>query len=91
VPLSFWLSYVAKLAILALLLGALYFLVAFLQRRQLLGRRRRCLSLIEAIPLTQHSMLYVVRIGTRHFLIAAGAGSVSMLAELAPSDLPATR
>jgi flagellar biogenesis protein FliO len=89
VPLNFWAGYLEKLTIVALLLGALYLFARFLQQPRLAGRSGRCLSLIEATPLTQQAALYVVRAGPRYFLIGAGAGSISTLAELAPSDVTA--
>ncbi len=90
-PSGFWAGYVEKLAIVALLLAALYFAAAVVRRTRFFARPGRRVALLESLALSQHAALYVVRAGPRYFLIGSTSGGLSTLAELAPSDVEVTR
>ena len=90
-PLSFWVGYFDKLAIVALVLAAMYAAAQLLRRANFFGRTGRCLSLVDSTMLSAHAALHVVRVGSRYFLIGSSTGSLSMLAELAPSQIEPIR
>jgi len=85
-PASFWVSYVAKLAIVALALAVLYVLARKLRQARFLGDGGRCVRVVESTALSQHAALHVVRVGGRYFLIGSATG-VDVLAELRSSDV----
>lgn len=85
-PWNFWAGYLEKLAIVALLLGAIYAVARALRQTRFFGRAGRRVSLIEAVMLSQHAAVYLVRVGARYFLLGGTPAAVSLLAELAPSD-----
>jgi flagellar biogenesis protein FliO len=85
-PESFWTGYLVRLAVVALVLIALYFTARKLRQTRLFGGRGRCLSLLESIILSQHAALHVVRVGARYFLIGSATGTVTALAEIARGD-----
>jgi len=91
VPFSFWAGYFDKLAIVALVLAATYLVAHQLRRAPFCGRTGRRLSLVESMMLSAHAALHVVRVGSRYFLIGSSAGSLSMLAELAPAQFEPIR
>jgi flagellar biogenesis protein FliO len=91
VPSSFWTAYVAKVAIVALLLVALYVVAGLLRRTRFFARSGRRVALVESMAISQHAALYVVRAGARYFLIGCTAGGLSTLAELSASDVETTR
>jgi flagellar biogenesis protein FliO len=84
---GFWTAYVARLAILALVLVVLYVVARKLQSAKLFIRSGRRLQLLESAMLSQHAALHLVRAGKRYFLIGSAAGGVTRLAELVdPAD-----
>ena len=85
-PANFWIWYVAKLAIVALVVAVLYVLARKLRQARFLADGGRCVRLVESTALSQHAALHVVRVGRRHFLIGSATG-VNVLAELGPSDV----
>jgi flagellar biogenesis protein FliO len=89
-PDGFWEGYVAKLLVVALMLTMLYVIGARLRRQGMFGRNTaRFIHVIETTMLSQHAALYVIRAGTRYFVIGAGTGGIVTLAELAPRELEA--
>ncbi len=86
-PWSFWASYGLKLAIVGAALAGLYVFGRLLRRVPSLATARRCTHVIDARAFSAQPAVYVVRIGTRCFLIGAGASGVRKLAELAPPDV----
>jgi flagellar biogenesis protein FliO len=86
-PPSFWASYVEKLAVVGLLLAALYFVAGVLRRMQFFARTGRRVALVESMALSPHAALYIVRAGPRYFLIGSTAGGLSTLAELTASEV----
>jgi flagellar biogenesis protein FliO len=91
VPVSFWAGYGAKLAIVALVLAALYLLARRLRETRLFASPNRCVSVIESTALSQHAAIHVLRVGTRYFLVGATNCGIATLAELEPDELPVRR
>jgi flagellar biogenesis protein FliO len=85
-PWSFWNGYLEKLAIVVLVLCALYLLGRRLRQTPLFARQDRCLRLLESLLISQHATLHVVCAGTRYFLIGSTSGGVTKIAELAAPD-----
>jgi flagellar protein FliO/FliZ len=88
---TLWVEYLEKLAIVAFVLGALYFAARRLGGTRLFARSGRCLRLLESMMLSQHAALYIVKVGSRYFLLGSAAGGVRALAELAEAELSAPR
>jgi flagellar biogenesis protein FliO len=83
-PWSFWAGYLAKLTLVALALGVIYVLARWLRRTRFFDRGDRLVNVVESAALSQHAALYLVRAGSRYFLIGTG---VSLLAEVkGPED-----
>lgn len=81
-PSSFWPLYIEKLAIVALVLGALYLAARRLRQTRLFAPSGRLVNVLESTMLSQHAALHVVSVGSRCFLIGSAAGGVTRLAEL---------
>jgi flagellar biogenesis protein FliO len=92
VPWSFWAGYVVKLAIVGFALTILYAIGRKLRQSRFFasGSGRR-VTVVETAALSQHAAVYLVRIGTRYFLVGAGSAAVSMLAELERGEIDAIR
>jgi flagellar biogenesis protein FliO len=86
-PASFWAGYLERLALVALVLVALYLAGRRLRQTRFFARTGRTLNVLESIMLSQHAALHVVRVGARYFLIGSAAGGVSALAELGESEI----
>jgi hypothetical protein len=87
-PWSFWASYIAKLAIVGVALGALYMIACRLRRTRIFAcGAGRCVSVIESTMLSQHAAVHLLRAGTRYFLVGSASAGICMLVELAPADL----
>jgi flagellar biogenesis protein FliO len=82
-PWSFWAGYLAKLTLVALALAIIYVLARWLRRTRFFERGDRFLNVVESAALSQHAALYLVRAGSRYFLIGTG---VSMLAEVTGAE-----
>jgi flagellar biogenesis protein FliO len=78
-PWSFWAGYLAKLALVALAFAVIYVLTRWLQGTRFLARGDRLVSVVESAALSPHAALYLIRAGTRYFLVGTG---VRMLAEI---------
>lgn len=87
-PWSFWAGYVAKLALVALALAVTYILARWVRRTRFFERGDRLVNVVESTALSQHAALYLVRAGSRYFLIGTG---VCMLAELTGAEGKPTR
>jgi flagellar biogenesis protein FliO len=48
--------------------------------------QKRLISIVESAALSQNVALQIVRIGTRYYALASGAGKVTLVCELASSD-----
>jgi flagellar biogenesis protein FliO len=89
-PSGFWFQYLFALLVVALLLGGLYAVVRGLARgRILVSADRRLVTVLESTGLGQHSLLHVIKVGTRYYLIGGGQGHVNSLAELPPEEVEA--
>ncbi|MBV9720037.1 MAG: flagellar biosynthetic protein FliO [Candidatus Eremiobacteraeota bacterium] len=78
---SFWLNYLERLAIVAVVLVALYVIARKLRELRIFAPGRR-ITVLESAMLAPNAALHVVRVESRYFLIASG--SATSLAELAP-------
>jgi flagellar biogenesis protein FliO len=85
-----WLRAISALALVALLLYGLYWLMRLLAQGRLttLGRTR-LLVVIESTFLGQHTAMHVVRIGSRYYLIGAGSGHVTLISEIPAEEVEA--
>ena len=83
-----WPQYFSALLVVALMLGGLYAVVRGLARgRMIASSERRLVTVLESTPLSQHSSLHVVKVGTRYYLIGGGNGTVGTLSELDPAEV----
>lgn len=88
-PWSFWASYLLKLGVVGMLLGALYAIASTLRRLRGVGcRGDRSIRIIETVALSQHAAVYLLRVGTRYLLVGTAGDSVALLGELAAPDQP---
>jgi flagellar biogenesis protein FliO len=86
--LTLWLRAISALALVALLLYGLFWVVRLLsQGRMLALGQSRLVSVIESSFLSQHNSVHVVRIGRRYFLVGAGSGTVALISELPAEDV----
>lgn len=86
-PLSFWMAYAVRLAVVAVMLAALYLVARKLRETKLFARGGRCLELLESVMVSPHGAIHVVRVGARYFLIGTSTERVTRLAELTESEL----
>lgn len=86
-PPSFWMAYAVRLAVVAVMLAALYVIARKVRETKLFARGGRCLELLESVMVSQHAAIHVVRAGARYFLIGTSAERVTRLAELTESEL----
>ncbi|MEO6835029.1 MAG: flagellar biosynthetic protein FliO [Candidatus Tumulicola sp.] len=85
---SFWTNYVLALAIVALVLGALFAIARVVTRRRTFGStNRRFVTVLESTALSQQTFLHLVKAGNRYLLIGASGANVSTLAEVEPSAI----
>jgi flagellar biogenesis protein FliO len=87
-PWSFWAGYIAKLALVALAFAVVYVLARWVRRTRFFERTDRLVNVVESTALSQHAALYLVRAGSRYFLIGTG---VCMLAEVTGAQEEPTR
>ncbi len=80
-PLAFWGGYVVRLAVAALVIGALYIVARRLRDTRVFGRRSRRVEVLESAMLSQHAALHLVRVDARYFLIGSAAAGVTRIAE----------
>ena len=89
---SFWAAYAAKLAVVGLVLAALYAVARKLRRlTPLANGRERYLSVVEARMLSQSAAVYVLKVGTRYVLVGSSNAGIATLAELTDGELSAKR
>jgi hypothetical protein len=88
VPSSFWEAYVVKLAILGVVLAALYALGRRLKGLKLFSRGAgRYVIVIESTMLSPHAAVHLLRIGPRYLLIGGGSAGLCKLAEFSSGEL----
>ena len=80
-------AYALRLAVVAVMLAALYVVARKLRETRLFARGGRCLELLESVMVSQQATIHVVRVGARYFLIGTSTERVTRLAELAESDV----
>ena len=89
-PWSFWAAYIVKLALVGLVLAALYVVARKLRETRFFAHRPgRCVSVVESTMLSQHAAVHLLRAGNRYFLVGSASAAISVLVELAPADLAA--
>lgn len=85
---AFWASYFERLAIVGIVLLAVYFLARKLRETRLFRRGGRRLNVVESTILSPHTALHLVRVERRYFLIGSGTNGVTRLAEIEEGDVP---
>ncbi|HEY1867211.1 MAG TPA: flagellar biosynthetic protein FliO [Candidatus Cybelea sp.] len=85
-PLAFWGTYAVRLAILALVLCAMYAVARCLRDTKLFARHGRRVDVLESAMLSQQAALHLVRVDARYFLIGSAAAGVTPIAELLPPE-----
>lgn len=71
------------LAVVAIVLFIVWYMMRMLGRKRLIGGvNRRLVTVVETTYLSQQSMMHVVRIGTRYFAIGGGASGLTLISEL---------
>ena len=87
-PWSFWAGYLLKLGIVGALLAALYAAACALRRLRFFANPAdRRIRVLETTVLSQHAAIYLLKVGTRYFLVGTAGATVAKLAELAASEL----
>ena len=82
---SYLLETVAMLAV----VSALAFAAMVLAKRVGVGRAHGPIELVGQLPLDARRGLYLVKVGSRVFLVGVGEGGFSKLGEVPASELPA--
>ncbi|HVA37775.1 MAG TPA: flagellar biosynthetic protein FliO [Candidatus Dormibacteraeota bacterium] len=78
-------QYVYAIAVIAVLLAALSWVVAQLARRRMLVvTGRRLVGVIESTQLTHQNWVSVVKVTDRYYLLGSGQGGVSLVSEIPP-------
>jgi flagellar biogenesis protein FliO len=83
---SFWASYLAKLAVVGLMLAVLYAVARALRHTRFFALRSRRVRVLESLMLSQHCAIHLVRVDTRCFLLGSGTAGVTRLAEIRKSS-----
>jgi len=87
--LEVWLRAAAALALIALVLGSLKYLLRRLSTAAWPRGRRRMLDVVETLPLAGAVTLHVVRVAGRYFALAGGQGQVRVVCEVPAEALRA--
>jgi flagellar biogenesis protein FliO len=78
-------TYVWALAIVALLLVGMTYVVRLLNRTRIVaGTDKRLVSVVESTFLAQNVTLHVVKVGDRYYLVGGGSAGVTHIADVAP-------
>lgn len=87
-PSGFIGTYLAALAVVALMLFGLYSVARALGRgRVLASADRRLISVIESTFVSQNTTMHVVKIGEKYYAVGGGSGHLSMLCELPAEEV----
>jgi flagellar biogenesis protein FliO len=84
---AFWVTYFERLAIVAVVLTAVYLFGRKLRDSRLFARGGRRLNVVESMMLSPHAVLHIVRVGRRHFLVGSGSAGITRVAELPDTDM----
>lgn len=79
---TFWANYFERVAIVGIVLLAVYFLARKLRETRLFLRAGRRLNVVESTMLSPHAALHLVRVDRRHFLIGSGSAGVTKIGEI---------
>ncbi len=84
---GFVLQAIWALAIVALLLVGMTYLVRTLNRgRIVVSTDRRLIAVVETAVLNQHASVHVVKIADRYYLVGGGSAGVNLIADV-PSEV----
>ena len=85
---SFVFQAVWALALVALLLVGLTYLVRLLNRGRIVAASggNRLVTIVESAAVSQHSAVHVVKVGDRYYLIGGGSAGVTHIADV-PADV----
>ncbi|MBV8751208.1 MAG: flagellar biosynthetic protein FliO [Candidatus Eremiobacteraeota bacterium] len=84
---SFVLQAIWALAVVALLLVGLTYVVRMLNRGRIVASTgKRLVSVVESTFLAQHTTVHVVKVGDRYYLIGGGSAGVTHIADI-PADV----
>ena len=85
---TLWLRAISALALVALLLYGLFWIVRLLSQGRLLTLgQSRLVSVVESTVLSQHASVHVVRIAGKYYLVGASNGHVALISELAAEEI----
>ena len=85
-------SYLIGLITVGLVLAVFYAIVRVWKTGHFgVSSQKRLISVVETAALTQNIVLQIVRVGTRYYALASGTGNVTLLCELARSDVEPVR
>jgi flagellar biogenesis protein FliO len=86
--LSVWIRAITALALVALLLYGLFWLLRLLSQGRLLTLGRSRLSVvIESTFLSQNTAVHVVKVANRYYLVGASHGHVALITELPAQEI----
>jgi flagellar biogenesis protein FliO len=87
---AFVLQVIWAFALVALLLVGMMYLSRAIQRGRAVGGGalgKRLVSTVESTALAQNVTVHVVRVGEKYYLVGGGSAGVSLLAELAATEI----
>jgi len=74
-------------ALIALMLVGLTYAVRMVNRGRIVASGgKRLMTIVESIPVSQHSAVHVVKVGDRYYLVGGGSAGVTHIADV-PSDV----
>ena len=78
---------ILALAIIALLLVGMTYLVRLLNRGRIVAASgSRLVTIVESAAVSQHSAVHVVKVGDRYYLVGGGSAGVTHIADV-PADV----
>jgi flagellar biogenesis protein FliO len=86
--LSVWIRAITALALVALLLYGMFWILRFLSQGRLAAiGRSRLISVVESTFLSQNTAVHVVKIARRYYLVGASHGHVALISELPAEEV----
>ena len=82
-------SYLVETVLMLVVVSALAFFAMVLAKRVGVGRAHGPIELVGQLPLDARRGLYLVKVGSRVFLVGVGEGGFSKLGEVPASEVPA--
>ncbi len=81
-------SYLVETVLMLVVVSALAFFAMVLAKRVGIGRAHGPIELVGQLPLDARRGLYLVKVGSRVFLVGVGEGGFSKLGEVPASEVP---